>query len=233
MSKKLFISLVLVVVLSGFLGANSVYGADNEKPMLKPNEQNGIMQPRAHEYFGQVPPAARYFGPGPQIDKKHPMKLNGSKHHNRAEMQAKKAEFEKRLKLTDEQKKKIEENKKADREKIKPIFEQIKLKDKEIREVIESTKLTDVQKSQKTKELMEEVKALKAQANELRKDNMNYFESVLTDKQKKEFEKIKKEQKKEMEKRKKNFEKRKKELSKDKKAITKPAVEPKPVQLEK
>ena len=53
------------------------------------------------------------------------------------------------------------------------------------------------------------------QADNCRKENMKNFESILTEKQKKEFSKIKEEQRKNMEKRKKEFNKKRGEFKKD------------------
>ena len=206
MNKKLFISTAIIAFLAS-TGINAAM-ADEVKAPVDDNEY-AIQKPMAHHYMGEVPKGAKYFGPGPQIDKNHPMKFNGPKHFNKAEMQAKKAEFEKRLNLTEEQKKQIEENRKNDHEKVKPVVEQIKQKRQEIKSVIEDTKLSEEEKSKKTAELLKELDALKLQADNLRKENMQNFENVLTEKQKKEFAKIKKEQKQEMEKRKKQFEKSK------------------------
>ncbi len=216
--KKLFISLMLI---SAVMGMNAVMADEGKAPV---ESDKAIHKPMAHHYIGDVPPAARYFGPGPQIDKKHPVKMHTPRYFDKAAMEAKKAEMEKRLKLTEEQKKQIEENKIKDREQLKPVMEQIKAKKQEIRDVIESTKLSDEEKTKKTDALLKELKALKVQANTLRKENMKNFESVLTEKQKKEFEKIKQEQKKEMKKRRKNFKKPHADIL---------PVEPKPQPVEK
>ncbi len=221
MNKKLFILTAIIAFMASTTGVNSVMADETKTPDV--NNNYSIQKPMAHHYMGEVPKGARYFGPGPQIDKNHPMKFNGPKHFNKAEMQAKKAEFEKRLNLTEEQKKQIEENRKNDHEKVKPVFEQIKTKRTEIKAVIEDPKLSEEEKSQKTAELLKELDALKLQADNLRKENMQNFENVLTEKQKKEFAKIKKEQKQEIEKRKQQFEKSKK----NKKRYIKP-VQPNP-----
>ena len=128
--KKLFISLMLV---SAVMGMNAVMADEGNTPTVN---NYAIQKPMAHHYVGEVPPAARYFGPGPQIDKKHPIKMHTPRYFDKAAMEAKKAEMDKRLKLTEEQKKQIEENKIKDREQLKPLMEQIKVKKQEIREVI-------------------------------------------------------------------------------------------------
>lgn len=129
-------------------------------------------------------------------------------HPSRAEMEKKKAEFEKRLKLTDEQKQKIENNRHQGHEQVKPIMEQQRLKMQEIKKIYKDNTLTQEQKEQKAATLKEEINKLKEQANAYREQNIKDFESILTEKQKKEFAKIKQEQKKDMEKRRAEFEKK-------------------------
>lgn len=217
MNKKLLIGLFVLGLIT--VNTNAAKAEETTPNVVKnPYE---IQKPMAYKYIGEVPPALKHMGPGPQINKKHPMKLHGPYEHANRQ-----AEFEKRLNLTEEQKKQIEENRQKDHEKIKPIMEQIKQKRQEIRNTIESTTLTEEEKSKKTADLLKELDALKLQANNLRKENMQNFENILTEKQKKEFQKIKQERKKEMEKRAKKFEKMKKKHPSPK--YTKP-VQPKPV----
>ena len=137
-----------------------------------------------------------------------------NKYIRKAEMEAKRAEFEKRLELTDEQKKQIQDNKIKDREKIKPILEQMRVKHEEYKQIDEDATISAEDKDKKKQQLRAELKELKVKADNCRKENMKNFESLLTEKQKKEFEKIKKEQKKEFEKRKKSFDKKRKEFKK-------------------
>ena len=158
-------------------------------------------------------PAFKYFGPGPQINPNvpHPQIMKNRKPFSKAEIEAKKAEFEKRLKLTDEQKKTIEENRIKDREKIKPILDEIHSNQMELQKIKEDKSLSEEEKDKKIFETKKNIKDLRDKANLCRKENMQNFESVLTEKQKKEFEKIKTEQKKLIEKKKKEFAKTKKE----------------------
>ena len=144
------------------------------------------------------------------------------------EMAAKKAEFDKRLNLTEEQKQKIAENKKQDIEKMKPIFDEMKAKRQAMRKIDFDATLSAEQKQIKKEELKAELKALRVQADNVREENMKNFESVLTDKQKKEFYKIQEEQKKEMEKRRAEF----KKIKKEKGEIQLP-VQPKPIPVKK
>ncbi len=218
MNKKLLIGLFVLGLIT--VNANVSKAEETNKNVVKnPYE---IQKPMAYKYIGEVPPALKHMGPGPQIDKKHQMKLYGPYEHANRQ-----AEFEKKLNLTEEQKKQIEENRQKDHEKIKPIVEQIKQKRQEIRSTIESATLTDEEKSKKTADLLKELDALKLQADNLRKENMKNFENILTEKQKKDFEKIKQERKKTMEKRAKKFEKMKKKHPHPKREIGLP-VQPKP-----
>ena len=131
------------------------------------------------------------------------------KHHlTKEEMEAKKAEFEKRLNLTEEQKQKIEENKKQDIEKMKPLFEEMKAKRHAMRMIDFDATLSAEQKQIKKDELKSELTELRKKADNYREENMKNFEALLTDKQLKEFKKIQEEQKKDMEKRKAEFEKK-------------------------
>lgn len=128
-------------------------------------------------------------------------------HPSKAEMDAKKAEFEKRLNLTEEQKKQIEENRVKDHEKIKPFIDQKMAKKAEIKKLREDSSLSAEEKAKKIGELRKEIREINLQERKVHEENMKNFEALLTEKQKKEFDKIRVEQKSEMEKRKKAFEK--------------------------
>lgn len=112
-----------------------------------------------------------------------------------------------KLKLTDEQKSKLDANQKASREKIKPIFNKLKENKVKIDVIKASSTLSEDQKVQKIMAIKKENKELKKQANEIREADMRYFESILTDKQKKTFEKMKQDQMKKMEQARKNHKK--------------------------
>lgn len=124
---------------------------------------------------------------------------------SKEEMEQKKAEFEKRLNLTDEQKKQIEENRAKDTEKIKPIMEKIHIKRNELHKILNNQSLSQTEKDQKAQVIKNEIRKLKQQADKYHKENMRRFEEILTEEQKQEFEKIKEEQKQEMEQRRKKF----------------------------
>lgn len=105
-----------------------------------------------------------------------------------------KVDFDKKLKLTDEQKAQAEELRKQGREKIKPLMDQSMAKRKEIKAAI------DANKDYKTVEKLKgELHEIDKQVHEVRMQNMKDFESILTKKQKKELDKIKKEGRKKFE----------------------------------
>lgn len=178
MKNKIFLSTLILMIISSLTIS---YAA----------EQNAVkkeIQPNPYSYHHMMPP--------PNKDGKI----------EKPDFAAKRAEFEKRLELTDEQKAKIKANREKDRETMKPVFEQIRAKHEKFREIDADKSLSAEDKEKQKQELKKELKTLKTQADTLRKENMKNFESLLTNKQKKEFAKIKKEQKKEMEKRHKEFE---------------------------
>lgn len=206
--KTLILSLAVIFTMSGI---NIVYAAESnaDKSKVKNKIEKGCP-----ESFSQRPDFGKFqcqHKEGQQHFKGHPdvfaPKHFEGRHPSPEEIRAKKAEIDKRLKLTDEQKQQIENQKQLDREKIKPIVEQIKVKKNEFKSVLEDESLSSADKDKKLKELKDSLRELKNQAETLRKENMANFESILTDKQKKEFSKIKEEQKKEMEQRRKQFEK--------------------------
>ena len=108
--------------------------------------------------------------------------------------------FEKRLKLTDEQKAQAKELRQKSFEQMKPIMEKIKEKHQEIDAVKRSRMAVEMQQ-EKLAELHKELKALKRAAHELRMQNMKDFEAILTKKQLKELKKMKEEGRKNFEKR--------------------------------
>ena len=115
----------------------------------------------------------------------------------KAKMEAKKAEFDKKLNLSDEQKAKAEQVRKEGFEKMKPVMEQIKTKKDEIKAIREDGDLTQAEAKAKIDVLHKDIMELKAQAKEIRKQNMQDFEAILTDKQKKTLEKMKQDGRKE------------------------------------
>lgn len=206
MNKKgIILSLAVIFALSGFSIANA---ADTSaKTKVKGNvETQAPQRPPFGEFQGVPPLHEKFDGKAPIEHFGKPPKHMG-KLPSKEEMEAKKAEIDKRLKLTDEQKQAIEVQKKQDIEKMKPIFDDIHKKKQEFKKVMDDKSLSQAEKDKKIKDIKSDLHELKGQADSLRKENMNNFENILTEKQKKEFTKIKNEQKKEMEKRRKVYEK--------------------------
>lgn len=110
-----------------------------------------------------------------------------------------KAEFEKRLKLTDKQKAKAEAIRKKGMEQMKPLMVKLQEKKGEI-EGIKQSKLLERDKQAQIEQLQKEIMALKRGMHELRMQNMKEFESLLTAKQLKELKKMKNEGRKKFEK---------------------------------
>ena len=109
------------------------------------------------------------------------------------------AEFEKRLKLTDEQKTKAEAIRKKGMEQMKPLMVKLQEKKGQI-EGIKQSKLLERDKQAQIEQLQKEITALKRGMHELRMQNMKEFESLLTAKQLKELKKMKDEGRKKFEK---------------------------------
>ncbi len=115
----------------------------------------------------------------------------------------KREQFEKRLKLTEEQKVKIKELQQNGREQMKPIIEQIQAKRQEA-EAVRRSRIAVEMQQEKLAEIQKDIQALKKQAHELRMQNMKDFEAILTKKQQKELKKMKEEGRKRFEKEHKN-----------------------------
>lgn len=109
---------------------------------------------------------------------------------------AKSAEFEKRLKLTDEQKEQAKQLRAKSHEQMEPIFKQIK-ELKQEKEMVTRSRIAVEMQKEKIAVIDAKIKDLKKQAHELRMQNMKDFEAILTDKQKKTLEKMKQEGRKE------------------------------------
>ena len=102
------------------------------------------------------------------------------------------AEFERRLNLTEAQKAKIEKNRKADMAKLKPIKEQIRAKKEAKFEIIKKYEETNPDLIK----LNKEIKALKEQEHKIKEANRKSFEALLTKEQKAELAKMKTEREK-------------------------------------
>lgn len=100
-------------------------------------------------------------------------------------------QFEERLQLTDKQKEKAKKIHEKGRAQMTPVMEKIKTKHQEIVTIQQSTNLSDEEKAKQIEKNKTELKALRNQANELRKQNSEEFEKILTKSQKTELEKMK------------------------------------------
>lgn len=143
------------------------------------NEQQTATQPNFNGPEGKMQP------PCPKCMEKHKEKIKEMK-------EARKREFETRLKLTDEQKQQAKEIRMKGHEEIKPIFEEMKTKKDELKELKAKQNPSLVEQA-KIRQLENEVKALKDRAKSIREANNNEFEKILTKKQQKELKKMKKE----------------------------------------
>lgn len=108
------------------------------------------------------PPHSQIKGPG-----------HGKPMMSPEEQEAKKADFEKRMNFTDEQKAQTDKIKADEKKKLEPIQKKIEKK-------------------------QEELKALRNQEFEIRKESMDKFQAILTPEQKAEMEKMKEEMRKNM-----------------------------------
>ena len=164
--------------------------------------------------FATTEPLATPAKQAPAITTDMPKQLENKKEEFAQHHKKHKAEFEKRLNLTDEQKAKAKELREKSHEEMKPIMEQIK----DLKQKKEAVKLSRIAVQEQEKRIAEidiQLSALKKQAHELRTKNFKEFETILTDKQKKELKKMKKEGRKNFEKKKKDFDKNKKKCIKE------------------
>lgn len=102
------------------------------------------------------------------------------------------AEFEQRLKLTDEQKAKANELREQGFEKMKPLMDKMKEKRAEI-EAVKLSRIAPQAQQEKIEQLKKEIGALKQEMHRLRMENMKNFEALLTKSQLKELKKMKEE----------------------------------------
>lgn len=103
-------------------------------------------------------------------------------------------DFEKRLNLTQEQKDIAKAQREKSIQKIKPLIEQINSKKSEME------KLSPDKDAERYNKLESEIRALRRQCHEIRKENMKAFEASLTEEQKREMQKMKEEGRKRFEK---------------------------------
>lgn len=108
------------------------------------------------------------------------------------DFQKRHAEFEQRLKLTDEQKAKAKELREQGFEKMKPLMDKMKEKRAEI-ETVKLSRISVEAQNEKIEQLKKEIGALKNEMHRLRMENMKNFESILTKSQLNELKKMKQE----------------------------------------
>lgn len=121
-----------------------------------------------------------------------PAKCNCQRPQKGPDFAKRHAEFEQRLKLTDEQKAKAKELREQGFEKMKPVMEKMKEKRAEI-EAVKLSKISTEAQKEKIDQLHKEIGALKQEAHRLRMENMKNFEAILTKSQLKELKKMKEE----------------------------------------
>lgn len=105
---------------------------------------------------------------------------------------AREAAFEQKLGLTEEQKVKAKEIRIKGHQQMKPVIEQIIAKKKEA-EMVKLSRIAVWAQEEKLAAIDKEIQELEKQANEIRKQNMKDFESILTRSQKKILKQMKKE----------------------------------------
>jgi len=110
------------------------------------------------------------------------------------ENEKKKKEFEKKLNLTKEQKQQLEENRLAGHKQMEPLKQEMKAKFDKMHQ-IHTSNLSEQEKKKQLDAVKKELDTLKAKTDEIRKQNMKNFESILTEKQKAELQKWKAEHK--------------------------------------
>lgn len=98
--------------------------------------------------------------------------------------------FEQRLNLTDKQKEQARAIHQKGREEIKPIINQIEQKRQEI-EAVRLSRIDVRTQDERINKLIEEINELDKKAREIRKNNSQEFEKILTKKQKNELAKMK------------------------------------------
>lgn len=106
--------------------------------------------------------------------------------------------LDEKLKLTDKQKEQAKQLRMQGREQMEPIMSAIRTKQEQKQLIKNSKDLTTEAKLEQVEKLNTQIDALHKQARDLRLKNERDFESILTQKQKKELDKIKSEKRKNM-----------------------------------
>lgn len=131
--------------------------------------------------------ATTFAAPIEQPDKNRP-----SHEQMMEKRKAREAAFEQKLGLTEAQKVQAKELRIKGREKMKPVIEEIKAKKQEA-EAVKRSRIAVQMQEEKLAVIDAELKVLEKKANEIRKQNMKDFESILTAKQKRILKQMKKE----------------------------------------
>lgn len=111
---------------------------------------------------------------------------------------AREAAFEQKLGLTEAQKLKAKELRIKGHEKMKPVMDEIKSK-KEEAKMVRYSKMAIRMQNERLDEIDKELQVLEKKANEIRKQNMKDFESILTRNQRKILKQMKQEGRKKFE----------------------------------
>lgn len=181
MKKSLILALMLTIT-----AGSAIASTNSTSPATVPTKQ-----------VQTAPEAKRHFeGPNGELMPPPPPQFKNKK----AE------EFEKRLNLTEEQKAKAKAIRQKGHDEMQPLMEK-RNQLKQQKEMVKLSKITVEEQEKRIAEIDAQLKELKKQAHELRAKNMKEFETILTDKQKKELDKMKKEGRKNFEKNKKSCEK--------------------------
>jgi len=113
-----------------------------------------------------------------------------------------KINMDKKLKLTDQQKEQAKQLRKQGREQMEPIMNAIRTKHEQKELIKRSNDITTEAKLEQIEKLNNQINTLQKQAHDLRLKNERDFEAILTQKQKKELDKIKADARKNMKKQK-------------------------------
>jgi len=153
--------------------------------------------PPTHSAAGEFPPPPPNSGHHPDF-KKPPF--------NEKDFEKKKAEFEKKLKLTDTQKQKAKEIHERGAKEMKAAMDELKTtRDKIFK--IENSFATDKEKRAQIEPLKNKVRTLNKKLHQIRVNNMKEFEGILSEKQLKTLNKMKENGRKDFEKTMKKIEK--------------------------
>ncbi len=140
--------------------------------------------------------SAPVSAPLKQVEKMHKPPVN-SMHAQR------RAEFDKRLNLSEAQKAQAKEIREKGEKEMKPLFDAMRAKREEI-EVIKLSRVSTQMQEEQISEVRKDMAEIKKKMHAVRMQNMKEFEAILTKDQKNELEKMKQEGRKKFEQRRKN-----------------------------